>query len=169
MNTLEAKTQALKNLKTRAAEVGLDNDVVKSILAQSTEAGFLDDILNVANHSMQNHKLIGFVSEQERTSYFMANQKIIADWIASRYIGSSDTYEKVSKWGYIMDDKTLTAADIEFYLTQPVNKCLERNADQFRAFGSNMACVVAQISSQAFFSINDPNVCQASDEERCFC
>lgn len=46
MNTLEAKTQVLNNLKTRAAEVGLDNDVVKSILAQSTEAGFLDDILN---------------------------------------------------------------------------------------------------------------------------
>ena len=161
MNTLEAKTQALKNLKTRAAEVGLDNDVVKSILAQSTEAGFLDDILNVANHSMQNHKLIGFVSEQERTSYFMANQKIIAEWIANQCDDSDEAYAKVSKWGYIMDDKTLTAADIEFYLTQPVNKCLERNADQFRAFGSNVACVVAQVSSHAFFSMGNPNICQA--------
>lgn len=161
MNTLEAKTQVLNNLKTRAAEVGLSNDIVESILAQSTEAGFLDDILNVANHSMQEHKLTGFVSEQERVSYFIANQKTIAEWIANQFDGSDDAYTKVSKWGYIMDDKKLTAADVKFYLTQPVSKCLERNKAQFRAFGSNVACVVAQVSSHAFFSMGNPNICHA--------
>lgn len=166
MNTLEKKVSALENLKVRAAEFGLSNELVKSLLVQSTETGFLDDILNVAQHSMEEHKLTGFRTEQARMTYFTANQGIIAKWISewgsSRFDHSDDTYKEVSKWGYIMDDKRLSAEDVKFYLTQPVSQCLARNEAQFNTFGSNVACVIAQLSAHAFFSIGNPNIYAAA-------